>query len=85
MTTCSGKHLEPIDNPHTNCLLYEIKTSGRDGKDLSIKFVENNARCKLEMTDEEEAPNKLRFHVRIYVKDVLDMLIIKKCYLEIRT
>ena len=69
-TTSNWKYLEGNDNcSHIWCLLYVLKTSSKDGSDLSIASHESNVRRKLEKTDNKESSNKRMFHVEISLWD----------------
>ena len=63
------RHLERIDDALFICLLYKLLTGSKDSNDLSIGYYESNGGRKLEMTDDKEAPNKGRFHVKNFSKD----------------
>ena len=69
LTTSSGKHLENIDHAHIVSLMYKLLTSSRGSDDLPIGFERDRNRRQRELTNNKTQKGK--FHVRIYLKDVL--------------
>ena len=68
LTTSSGKHLENIDHAHIVRLTYKLITSIRGSDDLSIGFDRDRNRGQRGLTNIKT--QKVKFHVRIYLKDV---------------
>ena len=68
LTTSSGKHLENIDHAHIVSLMYKLLSSSKGPDDLSIGFDRDRGRRLRELTNNK--PQKGKFHVRIYLKDV---------------
>ena len=58
LTTSCGKYSQSFAYVHGVCLMYNIKTSSKDINDLLIGFYGNNARRKLELAIQEEAPGE---------------------------
>ena len=69
LTTSSGKHLENIDHAHIVSLMYKLLTSSKGSDDLSIGFDRDRGRRQRELTNNKIQKGK--YHVRIYLKDVL--------------
>ena len=69
LTTSSGKHLENIDHAHIVSLMYKLLSSSKGSDDLSIGFDRDRGRRKRELTNNKTQKGK--YHVRIYLKDVL--------------
>ena len=69
LTTSSEKHLENIDQAHIVSLMYKLLTSSRVSDDLSIGFDRDRNRRQRELTNIKTQKGK--FHVRIYLKDIL--------------
>ena len=69
LTTSSGKHLENIDHAHIVSLMYKLLTSSKGSDDLSIGFDRDRGRRQRELTNNKTQKGK--YHVRIYLKDVL--------------
>ena len=69
LTTSSGKHLENIDHAHIVSLMYKLLTSSKGSDDLSIGFDRDRGRRQRELTNNKNQKGK--YHVRIYLKDVL--------------
>ena len=69
LTTSSGKHLENIDHAHIVSLMYKLLTSSKESDDLSIGFDRDRGRRQRELTNNKTQKGK--YHVRIYLKDVL--------------
>ena len=76
LTTSSGKHLENIDHAHIVSLMYKLLSSSKGSDDLSIGFDRDRGRRQRELTNNKTQKGK--FHVRIYLKDILVLLNIKK-------
>ena len=68
LTTSSRKHLEKIDHAHIVSLMYKLLSSNRDSDDSFICFGRNRDRRKRELTNNKIV--KVKYHVRIYLKDV---------------
>ena len=68
LTTSSGKHLENIDHSYMVSLMYKLLTSSKVSDDLSICFDRDRNRRQRELTNNK--PQKGKYHVRIYLKDV---------------
>ena len=68
ITTSSGKHLENIDHAHIISLMYKLLTSSKGSDDLSIGFDRDRTRRRNELTNNKTI--KVKFHLRIYLKDV---------------
>ena len=71
LTTSSGKNLERIEYAHVVWVMYKLVTRSKDSSDLSVGFDDSDDRRKTGLINNKEAPNKGRFHLRIYLKDVL--------------
>ena len=69
LTTSSGKHKENIDHAHIVSLMYKLLSSSRDSDDLSIGFDRSRDKRKRELLNNKT--QKRKFHLRIYLKDVL--------------
>ena len=69
LTTSSGKHLENIDHAHIVSLMYKLLSSSKGSDDLSIGFDRDRGRRQRALTNNKTQKGK--FHVRIYLKDVL--------------
>ena len=69
LTTSSGKHLENFDHAHIVSLMYKHLTSSKGSDDLSIGFDRDRGRRQRELTNNKTQKGK--YHVRIYLKDVL--------------
>ena len=69
LTTSSGKHLENIDHAHLVSLMYKLLSSSKGSDDLSIGFDRDRGRRQRALTNNKTQKGK--FHVRIYLKDVL--------------
>ena len=69
LTTSSGKHLENIDHAHIVSLMYKLLSSCKGSDDLSIGFDRDRGRRQRELTNNKTQKGK--YHVRIYLKDVL--------------
>ena len=69
LTTSSGKHIENIDHAHIVSLMYKLLTSSKGSDDLSIGFDRDRTRRRNELTNKKNIKGK--YHVRIYLKDIL--------------
>ena len=69
LTTSSGKHLENIDHAHIVSLMYKLLSSSKGSDDLSIGFDRDRGRRQRALTNNKTQKGK--YHVRIYLKDVL--------------
>ena len=69
LTASSGKHLENIDHAHIVSLMYKLLSSSKGSDDLSIGFDRDRGRRQRELTNNKTQKGK--YHVRIYLKDVL--------------
>ena len=76
LTTSSGKHLEEISHTHIFSSMCKLLTSSKDGDDLSIGFDRSRNNRKRELTKTKNIKGK--YHIRIYLKDILDMPNTKK-------
>ena len=68
LTAYSGKHLGNIDQAHVVSLMHKLLTSSRGSNDLFIGFYRDRNRRQRELTNNET--QKVKYHVRIYLKDV---------------
>ena len=69
LTTSSGKHLENIDHAHIVSLMYKLLSSSKGSDDLSIGFDRDRGRRQRALTNNKTQKGK--YHVRIYLKDVI--------------
>ena len=68
LTTASGKHFENTDHAHIVSLIYKLLTPSRGSDDLSVGFDRDRKRIQRELTNNKS--QKIKYHVRIYLKDV---------------
>ena len=61
---------EENDNTQNNCLLYKLKSSGKDSDELSIDFYQDITTREKEFGKYRETKGK--YVVRIYLKDVFE-------------
>ena len=76
LITSSGKHLKEISHAHIVSLMYKLLTSNKDSDDLSNGIDRNRGRRKSEISNNKSIKGK--YHIRIYLKDFLDLLNTKK-------
>ena len=69
LTTSSGKHIEDVSHAHVVSLMYKLLTSAKGSDDLSIGFDRDRGRRRNELTNNKTV--KGRYHIRIYLKDIL--------------
>ena len=69
LATSSGKHLEDVTHAHIVCLMYKLLTTAKGSDDLSIGFDGDRTRRLNELVNNKNIKGK--YHVRIYLKDVL--------------
>ena len=81
LTTNSGKYLEDISHAHVVSLMYKLLTSKRRSDDLSIGFDRDRGKRQRELTHDKVVEGK--YHVRIMLKDFLDLLNIRKRLLTV--
>ena len=69
LTTSSGKHIEDVSHAHIVSLMYKLLTAAKGCDDLSIGFDRDRTRRRNELTNNKNIKGK--YHVRIYLKDVI--------------
>ena len=69
LTITSGKNLEKISHAQIVSSLYKLLPSSKDSDDLSIGFHCNPDKRRLEITNNKKINGK--YHVRIYLRDIL--------------
>ena len=69
LTTSSGKNLEDVSHAHIVSLMYKLITTAKGCDDLSIGFERDRTRRRNKVTNNKNVLGK--YHVRIYLKDVI--------------